>query len=209
MTLAQVRKGFGRFSARRVSCAALVLFGLTLPPAGAGCSSAVESGHNTALDRVDLVQMTNQMAASLAADRKVQDAIATEGALKIVIEPVDNKMTGEVLPAGQALGFVARVRALLSEHAPDRFTWVINRDDFDKLRARELDRVGTGIGPDPEAINPHYALWAHFHSITNETSKGRSSSYLCVYELTDLERRTTLWTDKYEVKKVAVKAFLD
>jgi hypothetical protein len=30
-----------------------------------------------------------------------------------------------------------------------------------------------------------------------------------VYELTNLEDRTLLWTDKYEVKKVAVKGFLD
>lgn len=197
------------FGARWVPCAALIVLGTAAALLGAGCASAVEAGHNTALDSVDLEQMTDQMAASIAADPRVQMAIATGGPLKVVIQPVDNQMTGEVLPAGQALGFVARVRSLLSKHAPDRFVWVINRDDFDKLRAQELDHVGVGIGPDPEAVSPHYALWAHFHTITNETSKARSSSYLCVYELTDLDRRTTLWTDKYEVKKVAVKGFLD
>jgi hypothetical protein len=30
-----------------------------------------------------------------------------------------------------------------------------------------------------------------------------------VYDLTDLKSGTTLWTDKYEVKKSAVKGFLD
>jgi hypothetical protein len=37
----------------------------------------------------------------------------------------------------------------------------------------------------------------------------RSEAYLCVYELTDLDHRTVLWSDKYEVKKKAVKGFLD
>lgn len=207
MKLRQAWKGSARRVARRTPWVLLVAFSAAAPLAGAGCSSAVESGHNTALDSVNLEEMTDQMAASIAADPRVQAAIAKEGPLKIVIEPVDNQMTAEVLPAGQALGFVARVRALLSQHAPDRFTWVINRDDFRRMRARELS--GVDPGPDPQEINPRYALWAHFHTITNETSKLRSSSYLCVYELTDLDRRTTLWQDKYEVKKVAEKGFLD
>lgn len=207
MEFRQLRKKSARRVARRTPWVLLAALGAAAPLAGAGCSSAVESGHNTALDSVNLIEMTDQMAASIAADPHVQAAIAKEGPLKIVIEPVDNQMTGEVLPAGQALGFVARVRALLSQHAPDRFTWVINRDDFHRMRAREL--AGVDPGPDPQEINPRYALWAHFHTITNETSKLRSSSYLCVYELTDLDRRTTLWQDKYEVKKVALKGFLD
>ena len=206
MTLQQMSRR-ARLGTRWLPCAALVILGAAVAVGGAGCASAVEAGHNTALDSVDLEQMTDQMAANLAADRRVQSAIANEGSLRIVIEPVDNQMTGEVLPAGQALAFVARVRALLSKHAPDRFTWVINRNDFYKIRSQEL--AGVGPGPDPQAVNPRYALWAHFHTLTNETSKLRSSSYLCVYELTDLDRRTTLWTNKYEVKKVAVKGFLD
>ena len=50
---------------------------------------------------------------------------------------------------------------------------------------------------------------ARFSSITDESSKHRSSYYLCVYNLTDINTGQTLWTDKYEVKKSAVKGFLD
>jgi hypothetical protein len=32
---------------------------------------------------------------------------------------------------------------------------------------------------------------------------------MCTYQLTNLEDRTVLWTDKYEVKKQAVRGFLD
>jgi hypothetical protein len=42
----------------------------------AGCGSAVTHGHNTALDRVDLVTMTDDMAAKIVAAPEVQQAIA-------------------------------------------------------------------------------------------------------------------------------------
>jgi hypothetical protein len=171
-----------------------------------GCTSAVQSGHNTALDSVNLEEMTDQMAAGILADGRVRQAIAAEGPLKVVVQPVENRMTGEVLPRGAAEAFTARVRWLLSRHAPDDFQWIINRDTFYRLRGKELD---VPLGPAPEAVNPRYALWAAFYSLTDETSKRRTSAYLCVFELTDLDRRSTLWTGRYEVKKVAVKGFLD
>lgn len=171
-----------------------------------GCANAVESGHNTALGGLDLRAMTARMAASIAADPRVRQAVATHGQLKVVVEPAQNEMEAEVLPRGEAEAFTARVRYLLSQHDPGQFTWILNRDEFYHLRGKERDDI---LGPAPEAINPEYALTAHFRSLTNESSKGRSSSYLCIYELTNLQNRTLLWTDKYEVQKKAVKGFLD
>jgi hypothetical protein len=183
------------------ACSAVLL------ASGPGCTSAVQSGHNTALDGTDLVRMTDDMARKIVGDPDVQAAIEREGRLKVVVQPVENRMTAEVLPRGPAQAFTARVRTLLSRHARDRFLWVMNRDTFYSLRGQELE--GVDLGPAPEAVNPQYALTAIFSSITNESSKSRSSYYLCVYELTNLQDRTVLWTDKYEVKKRAVKGFLD
>jgi peptidoglycan-synthase activator LpoB len=177
----------------------LLLFG--------GCTSAVESGHNTALDSVDLVSMTNDMAASIVASPAVQAEYAAHGPLRVVCEPVQNRMTGEILPRGQAQAYTAQVRALLSEHAPDEFTWIMNRDEFYDLRNSEL--VNVPLGPSPDAVNPQYALAARFDSLTNEDSSGRTSYYLCVYRLTDLDHRRVLWSGSYKVKKTAVKGFLD
>lgn len=171
-----------------------------------GCASAIESGHNTALDSIDLTAMTDRMAASIAGDSEVQAAIQSEGKLRIVVEPVRNEMEAAVLPRGQAEAFTARVRFLLSKHAPDRFTWIMNRDAYYRLRQQELD---VPLGPAPDAISPRYALVARFRSLADESSRTRTDSYLCVYELSDLQTRTILWTDKYEVKKTAVKGFLD
>jgi hypothetical protein len=171
-----------------------------------GCTSAVQSGRSTALDAVDLVRMTDDMAGKIVADPDVQAAIAKEGQLAVVVQPVENRMVAEVLPRGPAQAFTARVRVLLSRHAPDRFTWVMNRDAFYDLRARETD---IDLGPPPERVQPRYALTAIFSSLTKEDLKRRSAYYLCEYQLTDLTGGNLLWSGSYEVKKIAVRKFLD
>lgn len=173
-----------------------------------GCASAVQGGYSTALNSTDLVAMTDDMASKIVADPEVQAAIEREGKLRVVVQPVENLMTAEVLPRGPAETYTARVRTLLSRHAPDRFLWIMNRDAFYRLRGRELE-AGIDLGPAPDAVDPRYALAAKFSSLTDESSKRRTSYYLCVYELTNLEDRSILWTDRYEVKKTAVKGFLD
>jgi hypothetical protein len=172
-----------------------------------GCSSAVSQGTNTALSGVDLVQMTDDMAMKIAGDPQVQAAMASRGALKVVVLPVENQMRAEILPQGQAEAFVGRVRTLLARHAPDKFTWIMNRDTFYRLRGRELE--GIEPGPSPDAISPDFSLSAVFTSIADEDVKHRSSYYVCRYELADLKDRTVLWTAAYEVKKVAVKGMFD
>jgi hypothetical protein len=171
-----------------------------------GCKNAIEAGHNTALDSVDLVKMTEDMAARIASDPEVQ-SVLSRGPMKVVVQPVENRMTAEVLPRGPAEAFTARVRTLLSRHRPEQFVWVMNRDAYYRLRDAELE--GIEVGPSPDAIIPEYALTATFSSLTDEDPKRRSAYYLCVYELTDLRDRSILWTGSYEVKKVAVKGFLD
>ena len=172
-----------------------------------GCTSAVQSGKNTALSGIDLVQMTDDMAMKIAGDADVQKAIAERGPLKIVVLPVENRMRAEVLPRGAAEAFVGRVRTLLAKHSPGQFVWIMNRDDYYDLRKRELE--GVELGPAPDAVQPEYALSAVFSSLADEDRKHRSSFYVCRYELADLRDRTVLWTAAYDVKKVAVKGFGD
>jgi hypothetical protein len=171
-----------------------------------GCGSAVSSGSNTALDSVDLVRMTDDMAASIDASPTVNAAILKSGPLTVVIQPVENQLTGEVLPQGPAEAFTARVRALLSQHSPDKYTWIMNQAEFVDLRQQSL---GRDLGPSPDKINAQYALTATFSSLTQEDAQRRSEYYLCAYELTNLQTGALLWSGKYEVKKNTVKGFLD
>ena len=174
-----------------------------------GCVSdnVTRVAHYATLDAFDLQAMTDDMAMQIAADPEVLAAFDADGPLRVVVRPVVNRLTGEVLPRGQAELFTARVRQLLAKHAAERFTWIMNRDTFYRLRGRELETLD--LGPAPEAMNPQYALTATFSSLTTEDARRRSAYYLCAYELTDLAGRTTLWSGRYEVKKIAVKSDLD
>src|SRR5438045_1498288 len=93
---------------------------------GSGCAqdTAVAHGRNTALDGADLVRMTDDMAMKMLASPAVREAIAKEGKLRVVVEPVENNMTAEVLPRGPATAFTGRLRTLLARHARDQFTWI-------------------------------------------------------------------------------------
>ena len=195
-----------RHAPLRVFVSSCLILLLLVGTFGCSPSTAVSAGHNTALDSVDLTTMTDQMASRMAGEPKVSEAIQQHGKLAIVIQPVENRLTGEVLPRGQAEAFTARVRYLISRHVPQRFTWVMNRDDFYKMRAKEVD---FDLGPAPDRIQPTHALTARFSSLTDESSKRRTAAYLCVFELTNLKDGTVLWNDKYEVQKTAVKGFLD
>jgi PBP1b-binding outer membrane lipoprotein LpoB len=173
----------------------------------AGCASAVAVGQNTALDSTDLITMTDDMAVRILASPAVQQAIKREGSLKVVVEPLVNDMRAEVLPPGPADAFTARLRTLLARHAPGQFTWIMNREAFYALRNQELADVN--LGPSPDAISPGYALTATFTSLANENESSRTDYYVCTYSLIDLTTRAVLWTGDYEVKKQAVKGFLD
>lgn len=185
---------------------AVVLMLLALLPWAGGCANALAAGHSTALDANDLQAMTDRMAASLAGDPRVREAIAREGPLPVVVERVENRMTGEILPRPEAEAFTARVRSLLSERAKGQFVWCVNKELYGRLRGTELDPL---LGPPPDRVQPRYVLWGQFYSLTNEDAAGRRASYLCLFELTDLDRSTTLWTGRHEVSKRAVKGFLD
>ena len=173
-----------------------------------GCASAVKNAHSTALSGVDLVSMTDDMASKLGSDSQVNAAFARGGPLRIVVMPVVNELQAEVIPTGQAYAFTGRLRALLAKHAPERFTWIMNRDGFTDLQRRERD-LQIDPGPSPDRVQPEYALTATFSSLTNENKDRRDSFYVCSYSLTDLRDRTVLWNGTYEVKKKAVKGFLD
>lgn len=172
-----------------------------------GCANAVQAGVNPALDGIDLQTMTDQMSMSMMADPEVQSAIAQRGSLRIVVQPAENLMTGEVLSPGAAFSFTARLRDMLAKQSRTQFTWIMNRDAWYRLRGGELE--GVDAGPSPESIQPDYTLTARFYSLSNVSSRGRTNAYLCVYELADIRSRAVLWTDRYEVKKTAVKGFLD
>ncbi len=176
----------------------------------AGCGTAVNSGASAALSGIDLKTMADHMAQSIAADPQVQEVLEHDGPMRIVVLPVENRLQGEVLPLGQARAFTAQVRHLLGQQRPEAFVWINNRDTFYALRARELAGLdGLDPGPSPDAIQPQFALHAVFTSQANVDKRGRSNFYVANFELTDIQDRTVLWSDVYNVKKTIRTNILD
>lgn len=171
------------------------------------CASPMKTARYSALEGDDLIAITGDMAMQLTGSPVVQRAIAEHGPLRVVILPVENYMTGEIMPEGQKNAFVGRLRALLAASAPESFVWIANRAAYQQMRQAELE--AGYLGPDPDAMQPQYSLTARFDSITTDDRKRRESYYLTVYTLTDLLKRDVLWTGKYELKKSAVKGTFD
>ncbi|HVX83974.1 MAG TPA: hypothetical protein VH253_04085 [Phycisphaerae bacterium] len=177
-----------------------------------GCSGPAvnPNAQTTFLTSDDMQAMTDQMAQSIIADPYIQQA-AQSGPLKIVIKPVQNE-TNEIIRDNRKELFVARLQGLLAKQPQlrDRFVWVINKEDYDKLRSEEIP--DSQLGPDETRIAPDYALYATFLADTNVTRKQRSDYYLCQYKLTRLSGNTAgaeLWTGQYETKKQIKKGLLD
>ena len=92
--------------------------------------------------------MTDQMAASIAAEPRVQQALAQDGRLSVVVQPVENRLTGEVLPAGQAEAFTARVP---HPSEPPCARQVHLADEPGLVLQIAAARVGPGFGPAPRS----------------------------------------------------------
>jgi hypothetical protein len=86
-------------------------------------NTAVSHGKSTALDSANLIEMTEDMTAKILADPHIQAVLAQKSKLKVVIQPVEHKMVGEVLPRGENEAFIARLRALLQQRAPYQVAW--------------------------------------------------------------------------------------
>jgi PBP1b-binding outer membrane lipoprotein LpoB len=173
----------------------------------AGCSSEAvnKNAKTTFLNSDDMQTMTDKMATSIMSDPYIMQEMQ-KGALKVVIKPVENQ-TNEIIRDNRKELFVHRLQGLLATKPAlhDKFVWVVNRSDYEKLRAEEVPEVG----PSEDRIQPEYALWATFLADTQATAKGRSDIYLCQYKMTNLQTGAELWTGQFETSKAIKKSMLD
>jgi PBP1b-binding outer membrane lipoprotein LpoB len=192
---------------RLKSLAALALVTL------AGCTTDAinKDSRNTFLDSTDLVTMTDRMAQSIIADPDVQRVVA-ERPMVIVMKPIINE-TNQLIRKGEKELYVHRVRVLLSSKPElrNKFVFVLNRDDYEKLRNEE-SLTPEQLGMPEQRVQPEYALTGTFYSSTNTSRTRRDDTYLCTFRLTKLQGEGTgvqLWEGSYETSKHVKKEFLD
>jgi hypothetical protein len=167
----------------------------------AGCSAP--QPRTTFLNSVDLVEMTDRMAQSFAADPEIEASASSEAPMVISIHRVVNQ-TNQIIPDREKWLYVARLRAMLSQSSLTRdlrTIWVIPPQQW----ARLIDE----LGPEPPDLRtpPTHELTATFYALTNTVGisgggpGGRSDAYFCSYELVDLHSGRIVWEDKWEVKR--------
>jgi PBP1b-binding outer membrane lipoprotein LpoB len=176
----------------------------------AGCNQDAinKDAKTTFLNSNDLVTMTDKMAHSIVGDPDVSRAISQKPML-IVMKPISNE-TNEIIRKGEKELYVHRVRVQLSGHPAlrDKFVFVLNKEDYEKLRSEEGLNPNE-LGLDDTRVQPEYALTGTFFVNTNVSTQRRSDTYLCTFRLTNLATGVQLWEGSYETSKQIKKEFLD
>src|SRR5262249_43264217 len=130
------------------------MIGALAASAISGCATDAvnRDSQNTFLNSDDMVKMTNQMAQSIVADAYIQ-AELPKAPIKIATKPVI-KEPNEIIVDNRKELFVARLQGHLAANPTlhDRFIWVVNREDYEKLRAQEIPE--SKLGPNEGRILP-------------------------------------------------------
>ncbi len=191
---------------KRSTC---LLVAVMLPVVLGGCGTALNRNmESTFLSSHDLIVMTDKMAVAIAANPQIA-AITARGPMVIVLTNLQN-MTDTIIPRGEGDIFLHRVRVLLEGEADlrRRFIFVLNRETFKELQARQ-GWSAAQLGPDIRRLQAQYALRAVFYSDTKVAPRYRSDYYLCTYLLTNIRTGQIIWEGSYEVKKAVHGSFLD
>lgn len=190
------RARIGRVLTLSLLCvAALSLSGCGAPP----------RINTTALTPADIVNMTDQMAAGLAASPVIASRGPDSEPWVFTLDQVTNR-TEQLMDEGERWGTMVRFRAQLAQTMLAR-----ERNIRFVLPASQWQRYATDeFAAAPEArLIPTHALRAEFRSDTTSSVAGRSDFYLCAFQLLDLRDGSLVWEDAYEVKYTVERNRLD
>jgi hypothetical protein len=166
----------------------------------AGCG-APPRARTTFLDSVDLVAMTNTMAASFARTEAITDRSSATEPWIISVDRISN-FTNQIIPDREKWLYIGRLRARLAESdlARERaITWIIPPERWPMI----AEELGVAEAPYGLRLDPTHLLTAEFHALTATTALTRSDTYVCSYQLLALEDGRIVWEDAWEVKRVA------
>ncbi|HVS72912.1 MAG TPA: hypothetical protein VHQ47_16780 [Phycisphaerae bacterium] len=188
---------------------AAVCLGATLFLGTVGCQSThdtmrpdmdkIEPGEH-GLQSADLRQMTSKMAPDLL---QIPEIVNNPYRITVVVKGAQNKT--EDMPGRNMDIFVARLAGLLnSSQARDRIQFVEERATLENFQQQELgsnapnfeDQSRTGQPAPSTRIPPQYALYATIRSMDN----GKTTYYLCQFQLTDLRTGAIDWQNQYETR---------
>ena len=168
--------------------------------AAAGCSAP--RINTTRLGSIDLVNMTDQMTASLMQTPAVGLRSPASDPWRVTIDRVSNQ-TQDILPEGEKRAFIARLRAQLSQEP------TLRQHQIHFIAPADQRQQTAELHTDAVVIRPTHALTATFYSASHFGRAARSDAYLAAFQLLDLVTNQIVWEDRYEVKYAVERNKLD
>ncbi|MEX2673708.1 MAG: hypothetical protein WD294_16530 [Phycisphaeraceae bacterium] len=174
---------------------------LTAMLAAASCSAP--RIQTTQLGSADLVVMTDAMVASLMNQDELAERNADAPRWVITLERVSNQ-TNDVLPQRELWAFMARLRAQLSQSGQ-----LSSRNIAFVVPRAYSEQIGERHDAGSNRAQPTHALTATFYAATSRDRTGRTDTYLCAFQLLDLQTDELIWEDSYETKRAVARGRLD
>ena len=176
-----------------------------------GCRS---SGKSSTLTHDDLNEVTERMAASLAASDFLADRSADSHPIVVTINKVEN-LTSDVLPPAEQWMQAARLRGSLPLQRLQREKNIRFQVPPERLKLVE----GAGYDATPEDRQRYVAthlMKAVYQSSTRVSREGegghvesRGDTYTMRYQITEIESRRVVWEDSFEFKREAKGVAID
>ncbi len=169
-----------------------IVFAILLTGICVGCSAP--EVRTTFLGSVDLVDMTDQMAESFAGDTVIGGRSPASEPWVVSIDRVVNH-TNQIIPGREKWLYTTRLRALLAESNIARrrnIVWVVPPERWPTAPVE--------LQTPEQRLRPTHLLAAEFQTLTRTSSAGRSDTYVCAFQLTDIENGHLVWEDLWEIK---------
>jgi len=165
-----------------------------------GCGGPPKA-RTTFLNSVDLINMTDQMAGSLAQHPVICARTMNDTPWIISINRVSNQ-TNQIIPEREKWLYIARLRTVLAQSSIGKerqLIWVMPPEQW----AAVQDELADPGEPIELRMKPTHQLTADFYTLTNTSGAGRSDMYHCAYVLLDLTSGEELWRASWEVKRAS------
>lgn len=176
--------------------APLVLLLIAVPVLGCG---GPPRARTTFLRSADLVEMTDDMARSFAADPAIGTRGRNDAAWIISVSRVVNR-TNQIIPEREKWLYLGRLRALLAQgdgSARHRLIWIVPPERWPIV----AEALGVSEEPYGLRLDPTHLLASEFLAITSTSGRGRRDAYLCSFQLIDLASGAIVWEDRWEVTR--------
>jgi len=153
------------------------------------------------LRSVDLVDMTDRMAESFAQSEVIRQRTPDDEPWVISIYRVINH-TNQIIPDREKWLYIGRLRGMLSRSDVSQrnaLIWIVPPERWPNI----AEAMNADVNAEPRHLRmqPTHVLTAQFNALTTTSGSGRTDTYLCAYELLELDTGKITWQDRWEVKR--------